>query len=93
MRVILICLFLATNCFANMYEARTQALRDANKSLKEAIANMDMQRQSEKVASAYIGIIGLSIGVWGLNQRSAYGNVTGVMFSVGGVINIIESWR
>lgn len=48
-------------------------------------------QEAEKIACLIAGAINLSLALWGFNQNSGYGNVTGLLFSFRFGNNIYEA--
>jgi len=49
--------------------------------------------QTEKITCAFTGCIKTATGIWGFSQKSRYGNVTGIVFSISGIRDIYLAVR
>ena len=49
--------------------------------------------QTEKITYAFAGCLKTATGIWGFSQKSRYGNVTGVAFSISGIRDIYLAVR
>ena len=49
--------------------------------------------QTEKITYAFAGCVKTATGIWGFSQKSRYGNVTGVVFSISGIRDIYLAVR
>lgn len=47
-------------------------------------------QEQEKQGSLLAGILGISMGIWGLKQDTTYGNWSGAIFLISGTINILS---
>lgn len=54
-------------------------------------AEIELMQEAEKTACLIAGAINLGMALWGFNQNSSYGNVTGLFFSFRFGSNIYEA--
>lgn len=80
-----ICLFLVIPCFA--LDVHMEHVVDQ---LNVTIhGNSRYGYKLDKKGSVFGGVVKLGIASWGFSQENAYGNVTGSLFALSGIIQIV----
>lgn len=64
-----------------------ERMRDLRESVRRKAA---IQRRSDNTIKVFGSIFKLGIAYWGFSQHNSYGNVTGVLFALGGTVQLLS---